>query len=104
MTVSIKKHTKWKDSKEWKAMIEWKKDREIILSWRSNSNNIKSEVTIKDKNELAWFLIEWWLHFWFSLAKWMWFDDELKAMLLKEWWKEILKNREEVNWDEFNDD
>jgi hypothetical protein len=104
MSTSIKKHVKWKNSKEWKAMVEWKKDREIILSWRSNSNEIKSEVTIKDKNELAWFLIEGWLHFWFSLAKWMWFDEELKAMLLKEWWKEILKNREEVNRDEFNDD
>ena len=85
-------------------MVEWKKDWEIILSWKSNSNEIKSEVTIKDKDELAWFLIEWWLHFWFSLAKWMGFDEELKALLLKEWWKEILKDREEVNWDELNDD
>ena len=73
--------------KKWELIISEKK------SW-----DINSKVTIKSNQDLAAFLIQVWIEYWFNLAEWMRFDDEMKAFLLKEWWKQLLSNLKYVDW------
>ena len=84
------------DSEEAK---NFKKKWELII-WEKTSWTIDSKVTVKSAQKLAEFLVEWWIEYWFNLAEWMKFDDEMKAILLKEWWKQLLKNLKNVDWDE----
>ena len=73
--------------KKWEVIISEKK------SW-----TIDSKVTVKSAQDLAEFLIQCWIEYWFNLAEWMRFDDEMKAILLKEWWKQLLNNIKNVDW------
>jgi hypothetical protein len=69
-----------------------------VMVWEKTSWNIDSKVIVKNAKDLAEFLIQWWIEYWFNLAEWMRFDDEMKAILLKEWWKQLLSSLKDVDW------
>ena len=69
-----------------------------VIVWEKKSWTINSKVTVKSAQDLAEFLIQSWIEYWFNLAEWMRFDDEMKAILLKKWWKQLLNNIKNVDW------
>lgn len=92
--VKIKKTYTTSDSEEGK---NFNKEWEVIV-WEKTSWTIDSKVIVKSAQDLAEFLIQWWIDYWFHLAEWMSFDDEMKAILLNKWWKQLVNHLKDVDW------